>query len=350
MILLREVQDRDFEALRGFTDTPGMYNLPDDQEILHERIDLSKRSLSGPPGKPPPFSERRYIFVAEDIATGRVLGTSMVASQHGSERNPNFYFEVSNEKRFSSTINTGFIHGTLTLKYDTDGPSEIGGLVIDPEMRNTAERIGRQISFVRFLYVARNPQRFRDRVVAELLPPLNKKGQSPLWEAIGRRFTNMDYWEADRLCQKNKEFILSLFPEGKIYTTFFSAEARNAIGKVGKQTEPVYHMLSKIGFEYRNQVDPFDGGPHLVAETFKLAPIRKAREATYSGPLDPPGAEGDSRAQGLICRTSEEAGKFRAVAAEVVFDGDSARLFPAPEIEETLGLARGERIMFMPYY
>ena len=37
MILLREAQDRDFEALRGFADTPGMYNLPDDQELLRER-------------------------------------------------------------------------------------------------------------------------------------------------------------------------------------------------------------------------------------------------------------------------------------------------------------------------
>jgi arginine N-succinyltransferase len=349
MILLREVQDRDFEALRAFADTPGMYNLPDDQELLRERIDLSKKSFSSPAGKEPPFSDRMYIFVAEDLSSGKVLGTSMAASQHGTERNPNFHFEVGNEKRFSSTINTGFIHGTLTLKYDTDGPSEIGGLVIDPEYRNTPERVGRQISFVRFLYVARNPRRFRERVVAELLPPLNKKGQSPLWEAIGRRFTNMDYWEADRLCQKNKEFILSLFPEGKIYTTFFSAEARNAIGKVGRQTEPVFHMLTKIGFEYKNQVDPFDGGPHLVGDTFKLLPIRKAREATYNGPLGA-SSEGGVRMHGLACRAAEEAGRFRAVAVEAEVDGDSARLARGGEIEETLGLTRGERIVFMPYY
>jgi len=326
-----------------------MYNLPDDQELLRERIEASKKSFLSPAGKEPPFCDRMYIFVAEDTATGRVVGTSMAASQHGTERSPNFYFEVSNEKRFSSTINTGFIHGTLTLKYDIDGPSEIGGLVIDPEVRNTQERVGRQISFVRFLYIARNPERFRDRIVAELLPPLNKRGQSPLWEAIGRRFTNMDYWEADRLCQKNKEFILSLFPEGKIYTTFFSAEARNAIGKVGRQTEPVFHMLTKIGFEYRNQVDPFDGGPHLIADTFKLAPIRKTREASYAGATQA-GAGGGDRVQGLICRAAPEPGRFRSVAVEVEFDGDDVRLAPGPEVEEALGLTQGEQVMFMPYY
>ena len=119
---------------------------------------------------------------------------------------------------------------------------------MDPQYRNPTPISGRQISFVRFLYLGMNKAKFKRKVLAELLPPLNKKGQSPLWEAIGRRFTNMDYWEADELCQKNKEFIFSLFPSGKIYTTFFPAEARNAIGKVGKETEPVLHMLKKIGF------------------------------------------------------------------------------------------------------
>ena len=52
------------------------------------------------------------------------------------------------------------------------------------------------------------------------------------------------------------------------------AEARNAIGKVGKDTEPVVHMLKKIGFKYLNQVDPFDGGPHLWANVSDLLPIQ----------------------------------------------------------------------------
>jgi arginine/ornithine N-succinyltransferase beta subunit len=38
------------------------------------------------------------------------------------------------------------------------------------------------------------------------------------------------------------KFIFSLFPSGKIYTTFLAAEARNAIGKVGKETEPVLQL------------------------------------------------------------------------------------------------------------
>jgi arginine N-succinyltransferase len=34
---------------------------------------------------------------------------------------------------------------------------------------------------------------FRDRVLSELLPPLEADGTSKLWEALGRRFTGLTY-------------------------------------------------------------------------------------------------------------------------------------------------------------
>jgi arginine N-succinyltransferase len=193
-------------------------------------------------------------------------------------------------------------------------------------------------------------ERFKDQVIAELLPPHNKRGQSPLWEAIGRRFTNMDYWEADALCQKNKEFIFSLFPSGKIYTTFFPAEARNALGKVGKDTEPVVHMLKKIGFKYKNQVDPFDGGPHLWADIAELAPVKRIARYQFA-----PSAEVSSsatRESGILCPAHQEPGQFRAVAVQAVIEGD--KLF-VPEIKDArmqsvLGIGTGDRVVFMPYY
>lgn len=347
MILLREAQEADIDFLERFAQIPGFINLPNDRELLKERIERSAQSFKDQLRN---RYDSKYVFVAEDPSTKRVYGTSMIAAQHGTPESPHFYFEVGSEEKFSETINTGFIHGTLKLKYDTNGPSEIGGLVIDPERRNTEERIGRQISFVRFLFLGMNRQKFKRKLLAELLPPLNKKGQSPLWEAIGRRFTNMDYWEADQLCQKNKEFIFSLFPSGKIYTTFLPAEARNAIGKVGKETEPVLHMLRKIGFQYRNQVDPFDGGPHLWGNVDELAPVRKLAQAVY----DPAalGAGPASPEAGLLVRTQQKTGTFRAVAVEAaVLEGHLATSRPIAEpLVEALGLRAGDTVAFMPYY
>lgn len=351
MILLREVQEKDLDALERMAQIPGFINLLPDKDLLRERI---ARSVASFQGKIRQKSEAKYIFVAEDLKTGRVVGTSMIAGQHGSAESPHFYFQVGNEEKFSETINTGFIHGTLELKYDTDGPSEIGGLVIDPEFRNSESRIGRQISFVRFLYLGLHRDRFKDKLLAELLPPLNKRGQSPLWEAIGRRFTNMDYWEADQLCQKNKEFIFSLFPTGKIYTSFLTAEARNAIGKVGKETEPVLHMLKKIGFRYTQNVDPFDGGPHLWADAKDLLPIQNLAFATFEQAEEGSGgASSVSQTEGeygLLSKEKQPSGQFRAVTVRALLAGGKLRILGSQGEEKALGLSDGDRVAFMRYY
>jgi arginine N-succinyltransferase len=194
------------------------------------------------------------------------MGVSMIHAQHGTEEEPHFYLKVGQEHKFSQTINTGFIHGTLKLGLETNGPTEIGGLVLNPDYRGNKEKLGKQLSFVRFLYMAMNPDRFKPTIHSELMPPLDKDGNSPLWEAIGRRFMNMGYHDADVLSRSNKEFILSLFPSDNIYQTLLPIDARDSIGKVCKDTEPVRKMLESVGFKYTHEVDPFDGGPHYQAQ------------------------------------------------------------------------------------
>lgn len=347
MIVLREIQQKDIPTIESLAQVPGMFNLPKDKDSIAERIELSNKSFKDGRRQK---SESKYTFVAEDLTSHRVLATSMVAGQHGTKEVPHYYFQVDHEKKFSTAIGTGFIHGTLELGSINEGPSELGALVVEPQARNTDARVGRQISFVRFLYMARNRQRFQQEVLAELLPPLNKRGLSPLWEAIGRRFTNMDYWEADQLCAGNKEFIDSLFPSGKIYTTFLSAEARNSIGKVGKDTLPIFHMLQKIGFEYRSQVDPFDGGPHLWAKTQDILPIRDTRQYEF---VPNKALDRSTPYMGLLTVPNQEEGKFRAVSAAVQIQNDLLTL-QSPQLYRQLSdIFQGnlkDQIIFMPYY
>jgi len=348
MIRLREVQHKDVDSLFALAQIPGFINLPSDRKKLSEMI---QRSLDSFHLKNTEKGPLKFVFVAEDLKTGRVVGTSMVATQHGTPDSPHFYFEIGNEEKFSTTINTGFIHGTLKLKYDTNGPSEVGGLVIDPETRNSNDRVGRQVSFVRFLFIGMNRSLFKNKILAELLPPLNQEGRSPLWEAIGRRFTNMDYWEADRLCQQNKEFIFSLFPTGKIYTTFLPAEARHAIGKVGQATEPVIHMLQKIGFKYMNQVDPFDGGPHLWADTAKIQPIKKM---SY-GILKFVSSTATPVEKGLLSLKEGFKNGFRSVSVEVFRKEKEINLVTqnpllVSDALETQLKDGVSEVAFMPYY
>ena len=271
MFLLRSVSLDDLDDLFELSGKVIFINLPHDKDLIKRKIIKSLDTFKNPSKD---LSQNYYIFVLEDLNQKKVIGVSMIHAQHGTEKEPHFFLRVANEHKFSQTINTGFVHGTLRLGLDTNGPTEIGGLVVNPDYRGNPEKLGKQISFVRFLYMALYPSKFKDRIHSELMPPLDSQGNSPLWEAIGRRFMNMDYDEADKLSRSNKEFILSLFPSDNIYMTLLPYDARNSIGKVGKETVPVKSMLEKIGFTYTSEVDPFDGGPHYRCQLENILPIK----------------------------------------------------------------------------
>lgn len=273
MFVLRSVSESDLNDLYELSGTVFFINLPHDKHLIKEKISKSLRTFKQPQAD---LSKNFYMFVLEDLKQNRVIGVSIIHAQHGTEQEPHFYLRVGSEHKYSQTINTGFVHGTLKLGLETNGPTEIGGLVVDPSYRGNGEKLGKQISFVRFLYMSMYKERFKPIVHSELMPPLDANGDSPLWEAIGRRFMNMDYVEADELSRSNKEFILSLYPADNIYMTLLPYEARNAIGKVGKDTLPVKNMLEKIGFKYTNEVDPFDGGPHYRANINEIDPIKNS--------------------------------------------------------------------------
>ena len=270
MFVLRSVEPGDLRELFELSNIMTFINLPPDEDIISSKIESSMKSFHDPSVN---LWENYYIFVLEDTTTGQIIGVSMIHAQHGTEDEPHFFLTVGQEAKFSQTINTGFVHGTLKLGLEFDGPTEIGGLILNPDFRGHAEKLGKQISFVRFLYMAMNPERFKSVIHSELMPPFDKYGNSPLWEAVGRRFLNMNYHEADVLSRSNKEFILSLFPSENIYQTLLPIEAREAIGKVGKETEPVKKMLESIGFKYMYEVDPFDGGPHYRCPLKNIKPI-----------------------------------------------------------------------------
>lgn len=271
MFALRSVSLNDLNDLYELSGKVLFINLPHDKAIIEKKIKRSIECFNSPSSD---LSENYYFFVLEDISKKKVIGVSMIHAQHGTEKEPHFFLRVASEHKYSQTINTGFVHGTLRLGLDTNGPTEIGGLVVSPDYRGNDQKLGKQISFVRFLYMGMNKNRFKDTVHSELMPPLDANGNSPLWEAIGRRFMNMNYDEADVLSRSNKEFILSLYPSDNIYMTLLPYEARNAIGKVGNDTLPVKNMLEKIGFQYTSEVDPFDGGPHYRCKLTDIKPIK----------------------------------------------------------------------------
>lgn len=277
MYILRSAVESDLEELYKLSKLITFINLPANKEVLHKKIKLSMNSFQQTaPSKD--MSRDYYLFILEDTKTNEIIGASMIHAQHGTEDEPHFYLTVGQEHKFSNTINTGFIHGTLKLGLETNGYTEIGGLILNPDYRGNSLKLGKQISFVRFLFMGLNQNKFTEDIHSELMPPFDKKGNSPLWEAIGRRFLNMNYQEADMLSRDNKEFILSLYPSDTIYEPLLPLEARNAIGKVGDETKPVKKMLESIGFRYMSEVDPFDGGPHYRCPLKEITLVKEMEQ------------------------------------------------------------------------
>jgi len=344
MYLLRDVQKSDLPGLKRLAAVLNTMNLPDNEEALTELIDTSVKSFSG---RQPDFSRAGYLMVLEDQDSGALVGTSMVIAQHGTYEAPHVFFEVGEREHYSASIGRHLRHKTLSIGYNYEGPTEIGGLVVDPALRGTEHKPGKQLSYGRFLYIAMHRKRFRDRVLAELMPPLLPDGRSILWEAIGKRFTGLSYQEADRLSRQNKEFIKELFPSAEMYASLLPDRARRVLGVVGPQTRGVQKMLERIGFEYVDHIDPFDGGPHFEADTDDITLVKAFKSAQLSErPLEDSELGG---ARDMLVGYSRENGRirFRAVRTPVIFEGRTARI--TAEAEELLGAPEGTQLGFIPF-
>lgn len=249
-------------------------NLPADISAVAQLLVGSEASFSAQVHPP---NNRRYVFVVEDTTTNRLVATSSIVAQLGRPEAPYVYFDVSTEEKYSRDRQLHYEHQVLRLGFSYDGPTELAGLVVNPDYRQHPSRLGLSISYVRFLYIAARRAWFQDELLAELLPPLEPDGTSHLWDALGKRFTNMTYREADRLSHENKDFIRDLFPSQAVYACLLSEEAQRVIGQVGAQTRGVEKMLTRVGFRYNDRVDPFDGGPHFTAATDDITPIKAHR-------------------------------------------------------------------------
>ncbi len=346
MFIIRNATSDDLRSVQRLARVLNTVNLPDDEKSLETLIDLSERSFLERVKAP---LEREYLFVMEDTKKReKIVGTSQIIAQHGTREAPHIYFDVLEEERYSQTIEKHFRHKVLRIGFDYEGPTEIGGLVLDPTYRGAPGKLGKQLSFVRFLFIAMHRDWFRDRVLAELLPPLGDDGKSVLWEALGRRFTGMDYLEADRTSKTNKEFIQNLFPSGMIYASLFSKEAQQVIGEVGPATEGVRKMLQGVGFEPLGRVDPFDGGPHFEARTDDIWPVTQAKrgKAAVVERTTIVDTAGES-ADGLVAfepKKPKKDGAFRCVQTEFRFHKDGKRIEIPKEAAKALYAGEGDKI------
>lgn len=326
------ISENKFFSIRdaGFDDIKYIYelgellnslNLPNDKNELEKIIIKSEESFSDNNS----LKEREFLFVMVN-EENKVIGCSQIFAKHGTLLSPHLFFQVSIEEHYSRSLNKYFRHQTLKLGQNFDGPTEIGSLILKPAFRGHRLHLGKFLSYVRFLFMAMKKEYFSKNVIAELLPTFAKKNSSALWDALGSKFTGLSYKEADRLSRHDKDFIISLFPKWPIYVSLLPLKAQSIIGQVGEASKGAQILLSQIGFCYNDQIDPFDGGPHFVADLEEISLIKNAKTAKFKLK----NLLFKQKSAILACFNPKNKSTKRFFALNIPYDFDDNILFLAP--------------------
>ncbi len=360
MHIIRRSRIDDVDTLLKLAKMVHFINLPPDREIITEKIIHSRNCFKHvargepldddpqPRNKPgransssglkKTLSETKlFMFTLEDTESGATLGSSQLVSSMGGPGNPNVSFKISERSFFSESLHTGVTHKVATLNLDESSPTEIGGLILQPAYRAHKARLGRLLSFVRFHFLGLYREHFADRVLAEMMAPISDSGDNEFWDAFGRRFINLSYEEADRFCQYSREFMFSLLPREDIYLTLLPPKARQGVGQVGKDTVPARRMLEKLGFAYEGVIDPFDGGPHLHANTDESPLVRATRRVELGKGAAPSACKGMS-----ILSVLDKEGEYLAIQTPLVDRGQAVSI-PRSTMA-LLGVSQGDEV------
>lgn len=276
MLIVRRVQETDLDQLFQLIQKSeyGLTTLKISKDELESRIEKSLFAFAQKTAKP---AGQPYVFVMEDLAVGQIVGTCSIYAKVGGFE-PLYSYEIKKSIHHSDDLEVHKEIDVLHLREEHNGPSEIGSLFLSPDYWGSGH--GRMLSMSRFLFIAEFPERFESEVIAEMRGVVDSTGISPLWSALGSHFFQIEFPKAETLTSLSKKFIGDLMPKHPIYIPLLPESAQQVIGQVHKNTQPALAVLEKEGFEFRNLVDIFDGGPTLHCEAHNIRSVRDSRVGT----------------------------------------------------------------------
>lgn len=278
--LLRPVEPGDLGALERMAAASaiGISSLNVDRERLRQRITCSLHSFkdADEPGA-------HYLFVLADLhAGGALVGTAGIAAQAGAGDR---FYSYRNEFTWHASPALGVRHRihTLHLSHDLTGATVLTGFYIDPahEQGPGAQLLSRG----RLLFIASFPDRFSDRIVSEHPGVADESGACPFWDAVGRRFFNLDYPAAERLAAgRHRGCLAELLPQSPIYVPLLDEATQWSLGQLHPVAERPFSILVDEGFDADSWLNVFDGGPTLEGRLPMLKTARRLRTVAVLPP------------------------------------------------------------------
>ncbi|EEG08277.1 arginine/ornithine succinyltransferase subunit alpha [Pseudogulbenkiania ferrooxidans] len=337
MLVVRPVRTSDLPAIERMAVASGIgvTSLPNDRDKLFERIQQSASAFEHE--AVPDTGREFYMFVLEEH--GEVVGTASISASAGFDE-PFYSYRSETFVHASRPLKVNNRIHVLNICHDLTGMVQLCGFYADPAYRGLGSEL---LSRARLLFIAGQRERFGKRILAEMQGIHDEQGQSPFWNAIGRRFFNMDFIQVEQaFVSHSKTFIAELMPAYPIYVPLLPDEAQNAIGQVHPDFERPFMLLTSEGFEADNYLDIFDGGAVLTADVDRLWTV----ECSGTYPVEvsvslPPSATTMLLSNGCTDR-------FAAVAARVALVNGMALM--TQDVAQVLALSNGQPVRVVPLH
>ena len=262
--LMREALMKDSSQLKELAGHFYLGSLSADLKDIEDKIKISQDSFK----KKIPIENRNFLFVLEDLAQRKIIGSSQILSAFGKNNSPCFLLIEEDGKKY------------LKLTKNRTGKHQMGGLILHFNYRHAKERLGLLLGGIRFLYINSYPEDFSKILEVNLTPPFKiKERYSAFWEEVGRKYIDEDVITGLDLYRKEKIDFFSRFPKNlKISLESLSREAKQCLQSVHSETQPAYEALLKLGFYKTNKYHFIDGGLFLESEVSKISLISQTQK------------------------------------------------------------------------
>jgi arginine N-succinyltransferase len=328
--IVRPVRTSDLPAIERLSIACGIgvASRPGHRDWLFERIRRSIESFDHEAIAD--AGHEYYMFVLE--ADGLVIATVGLAASAGFDE-PFYSYRSETFVHASRALNVHNRIHALNMCHDLTGLVQLGGFIADPALDEASYAL---LLRAGLLFVACHRERFGRRIIAEMPGLHDAQGQSPFWDAIGRRFFNMDFPQVEQaFLTHSKTFIAELMPSYPIYVPLLPDAAQAALGHIHPACERPLQILLGEGFEEDNYIDIFDGGAVLTADIDRLHTLESA--CLYPVLVEETVAGGDTL---LLANLATDS--FCATWAQVLH-GDG-RLHIAADVAQALAVASGDSV------
>lgn len=343
MFLVRPVETRDIPALVALASglTQGVHTMAKTLTAIERTVEQSLRSFAS---QTDIAGEESYLFVLENSVDQSLIGSAAIAAMAGSKGT---FFSFRNDaiQQVSRDLNISHSVHALTLCADLTSYSQLLSFFVRSGHHNRPE--GALLSRARLAYAACMPERFSDNFFVSLAGYTDQDGRSPFWEALGRKFFQMDFLQAEHLVEgaRNRNLIVELMPHYPVYVPLLPGDAQASMGQVHRESEAPFEILTKEGFAADEYIDIFDGGPILQASKHALHSFThglKLQVEAAGSVLQP-----DATFNYLVAPVRETEFRVALMQSSVLKNGSSVYLSDA--IMQALNVAQGDTVLCIPW-